>query len=118
MQNSDIEDPDSEDVVEITNESEAENLSLSKRKKPTAVRSKYYSFFTWVPDQKHSGQGKWKCKTCGNEYVVSKGGGTGSLKNHLDRSHKNLLPVIEGGNSHLPNQQDIRRFCQGNKLQR
>ncbi|CAG7733964.1 unnamed protein product [Allacma fusca] len=67
----------------------------SKRRKPIAVLSKYYSFFTWVPDQKRSGQGKWKCKTCGNEYVVSKGGGTGSLKNHPDRSHKNLLPVID-----------------------
>ncbi|CAG7720964.1 unnamed protein product, partial [Allacma fusca] len=41
MQNSDIEDPDSEDVVEIANKSEAENLTLSKRKKPTALQ-KYY----------------------------------------------------------------------------
>ncbi|CAG7720723.1 unnamed protein product, partial [Allacma fusca] len=99
-----------ESVVQIEKSDTIKNQS--KRKKPNSLRSKFYNYLTWTPDSKDPQTGKWKCnqKLCGKEYIIPNRGGTSSLKNHMERSHAQILR--ESGSSSLvtKNQSDLRSF--------
>ncbi|CAG7732968.1 unnamed protein product, partial [Allacma fusca] len=99
----DVEIRDSEDSDHASDGDEDESFNRTgeeSSQQPKKFRSKVYSYFEWIPNEKNKSIGKWRCTICGKEYSAR----VSTLKNHLDRSHKTLWDT---GNE---TQSDIRNF--------